>query len=117
MWGVESIGERVDDRYEVVELLLKLSDGSGCVVGGFGFVAQSGRGQLDREPTASRLNADAQRCRDQSQQSECTFGMEQNRRPERDARKLTRMAFDQRDDDARDNDGEHCYCEQRAPHP
>jgi hypothetical protein len=51
-WGVESLGERVDDRDQVVELFLQLRHGGGRVVGRFGFVAQPAGGELDRKPTA-----------------------------------------------------------------
>ena len=40
---VESVGERVDGRHEVVDLVLQLGDGGGRVVGRFGFVAQARR--------------------------------------------------------------------------
>jgi hypothetical protein len=44
LWSVEPIGERVNDRHEVIELLLQLGHGGGRVVGRFGFVAQPGCG-------------------------------------------------------------------------
>jgi hypothetical protein len=46
--GVESLGEGVDDRYEVVELVLQFGHRGGRVVGRRGLVAQSCGRQFDR---------------------------------------------------------------------
>jgi hypothetical protein len=58
---VESGGERVDDRHEVVELVLQLIHGDGRVVGRLCFVAQPRRRQLDRQPAAAGLHEHAER--------------------------------------------------------
>jgi hypothetical protein len=50
--GIESLGEHVDDRDQLVELLLQLSHGDGRVVGRLGLTAQAARRELDRQPSA-----------------------------------------------------------------
>ena len=51
---VEAFGELHDEPAEIVELLLEVGGRCGCVIGGFGFVAQAAGGQLDRQAPASR---------------------------------------------------------------
>jgi hypothetical protein len=79
--SVESVGEGVDGCHEVVELVLQLSDGGGCVVGGFGFVAHPGGRRLDGQPAAGGPFEHAERRDDDGDERQDTLGVQQDGEP------------------------------------
>ena len=102
---VEAFGKLHDEPAEIVELLLEVDSHGGCVIGGFGFIAQAAGGQLDRQAAASCLYEDAERCSGHGEQCKRPLGVQQHGGAERDPGKLMRRAFGQADRDGGDHDG------------